>query len=149
MSDPIPLLDVNVLLALANAGHVHHGAAHRWFTDVATWATTPLTEAGFLRLQTNPAVVGRAVPMVEALAALRAMRAMPSHVFLADASSLTQAALPLATLVGHRRVTDFHLANLAVAAGMRLATFDAGIARALGERAAEAVVTIDVAPGPA
>lgn len=56
------LLDVNVLIALTNPNHIHHDAAHRWLAGVvghATWATTPLTEAAFLRLMLNPAVTGR------------------------------------------------------------------------------------------
>ncbi len=49
-SETTYLLDVNVLLALVSPDHVHAGRAHAWFEGVTAWATTPITEAGPLRL---------------------------------------------------------------------------------------------------
>lgn len=42
------LLDVNVLIALLDAGHVHHVAAGDWLaTHIAQgWASCPLTQNG-------------------------------------------------------------------------------------------------------
>ncbi|MEX3952688.1 hypothetical protein AB4Y40_33655 [Paraburkholderia sp. EG287B] len=42
------LLDINVLIALLDAGHVQHEAAHEWFGRVnhPAWATCPLIENG-------------------------------------------------------------------------------------------------------
>lgn len=50
------LLDVNALVALAWDSHIHHARIREWFTANATlgWATCPLTEAGFVRVSTNP-----------------------------------------------------------------------------------------------
>lgn len=44
----VHLPDVNVLIALFDPGHIHHGAAHEWFGSVGreAWATCPLTENG-------------------------------------------------------------------------------------------------------
>ena len=56
----VTLLDVNVLVALVDADHVHHELAHDWFADRGSqsWATCPVTENGFVRVLTNPAYQG-------------------------------------------------------------------------------------------
>lgn len=138
------LLDVNVLLALYDPRHVHHASAHRWFEDVPRWATTPVTETAFVRLVSNPAVSGEDVPPREAIQALEAIRRAPGHWFLADDSSLARPHIGLGSLVGHRQVTDFHLVNLAVRAGVRFATFDAKIAGALDPADRNRVVIVPV-----
>ncbi|MBD8057956.1 PIN domain-containing protein [Cellulomonas sp. JH27-2] len=124
------LLDANVLIALTNAGHVHHGAAHRWFATISAWATTPLTETAFVRLTCNPAVVGQDVAPTTAIGALSALRAQPGHRWLPDDTTLAAPAVTL-TLGGYRQVTDFHLVNLAASTGAVLATFDARLPAAL------------------
>jgi predicted nucleic acid-binding protein len=50
-----PLLDVNVLVALAWSTHVHHYRAVDWFSHraPAAWATAPVTQAGFIRVSSN------------------------------------------------------------------------------------------------
>lgn len=126
------LLDLNVLIALAWPQHVHHERAHAWFaTRTTTWMTTPITEAGFLRLSTNPAVVSQRVSMSNALAVLAAMRSVTGHAFLPDDSTLAAPAISLAAVATSRQVTDAHLVNLAAASGVRLATLDRGIERML------------------
>lgn len=130
-TEPLYLLDANALIALANAGHVHHRAAHRWFAHVRQWATTPTTESAFLRLQSNPAVTGRQISPGSARDALVAIRAQPGHTWIPDGTSLAEPLIRCDALVGHRQVTDFHLVNLAAMTGAVLATFDAGIRAAL------------------
>jgi hypothetical protein len=46
------LLDVNILIALADPNHIHHGRARGWFLSEhrEAWATCPLTENGFIRI---------------------------------------------------------------------------------------------------
>ena len=46
------LLDVNVLLALFDANHIHHQLARDWLVAHADegWASTPITENGFVTL---------------------------------------------------------------------------------------------------
>lgn len=122
------LLDLNVLIALSWPQHVHHARSHAWFAALdRQWATTPVTEAGYLRLTTNPAVVGETVSMDAALAALRSMRSAPGHVFIPDSSSLSVPAINLERVVTSRQVTDAHLVNLAAASNALLATLDRGI----------------------
>jgi hypothetical protein len=72
------LLDVNVLIALLDAGHVHHAAAGRWLDShladgpAAGWASCPLTQNGCLRILSN-----RAYPRPQPVAAVAARLAPP------------------------------------------------------------------------
>lgn len=143
MSDGF-LLDVNVMLALYDPRHVHHGSARAWFENVSTWATTPLTESAFVRLVSDPAVSGEVVSPSEAIDALDAIRHAPGHRFLVDDSSLAHPHIGLGALVGHRQVTDFHLVNLAFRAGLQFATFDGRLALALDPSDRAAVLLIPV-----
>ncbi|MCL2787717.1 MAG: PIN domain-containing protein [Micrococcales bacterium] len=126
MSD-LDLPDVNVLVALLHPGHVHHGTAQRWFAGVRRFATTPITEAGFLRVSLNTAVMGVALRSVDVLDSLRSLRSDPRAEFLADDSSLAQACIDLVGLVGHRQIIDLHLVNLAATHRARLVTLDTKI----------------------
>ena len=122
------LLDLNVLIALAWPQHVHHARAHAWFgSQTGPWMTTPLTEAGFVRLSTNPVVVTETITMSTALGVLSAMRTADRHEFLPDDSSLAAPQIALAALATSRQVTDAHLVNLAARSGVILATLDRGI----------------------
>lgn len=122
------LLDINVLIALSWSQHIHHQRAHAWFDSLTVaWATTPMTEAGYVRLSINPAVVGQPVSMTAALSALTALRAAPGHVFVADDSSLAKPSIDLQRVATSRQVTDAHLVNLAASVGAVLATLDRGI----------------------
>lgn len=125
------LLDANVLLALYDPRHVHHVGARRWFEGVDEWATTPITEAAFVRLVGDPAVSGAGASPREAIVALDAIRHAPGHRFLIDDSSLGRSHIDLGSLISVRQVTDFHLLNLAVRAGLIFATFDARFTRSL------------------
>ncbi len=57
------LVDVNVWVALSYDRHIHYAAAHRWFEDVGPGeaAFCRLTQLGYLRLLTNPRVMGEEV----------------------------------------------------------------------------------------
>ena len=50
------LLDVNVLIALFDAAHVHHRAASDWLgaNIEQGWASCPLTQNGCLRILSQP-----------------------------------------------------------------------------------------------
>lgn len=140
------LLDVNVLVALAWPNHVHHGAAQRWFGNrpARPWATTPVTECGFVRVSSNRSAIPSAVTPVEALSLLSRIRAVDGHVFLPDdlEGVLGEAGLDPGYLVGHRLVTDAHLLALARRHEARLVTFDRGVAGLAGRRSADDVFVL-------
>lgn len=123
MSDAA-LLDVNVLVALFDPGHVHHEPAHDWFADNAAdgWATCPVTQAGFLRVLSalgSPEL--RPATVVEHL---RKFCASPGHEFWPDTIALTDATLFDLSFASHRNLTDIYLLGLARKKRGRLATFD-------------------------
>lgn len=125
------LLDVNALVALAWDTHVHHEAVAAWFDRRSgPWATCPVTEAGFVRISSNPKVLAGALGVDEARDVLRDLRAVGEHRFLVNDVSLVDADAP--PIVGHRQVTDAVLLTVARRAGVTLVTFDAALAKLAG-----------------
>ena len=130
-TEHLALPDVNVLIALVYPGHVHHRAALAWFGEVGEYATTPITEAGLLRLMLNPKVVGQAVASTDALATLASVRRDPRARHIEDRVSFSEPYIDLVGLAGFRQVTDLHLVNLAAANDAVLVTFDPALGRSL------------------
>jgi len=135
------LLDVNVLIALAWPRHVHHVAAARWFDRAHPqgWATTPLTESGFIRVSSNPRVFPNGASPAQAAAVLLRARNVDGHVFWPDSTSMCGSIDLLEQHVhGSGVVTDAHLALIAARNDGVLVTFDgraAMLARELGAQA--------------
>ena len=130
------LLDVNVLIALAWPNHVHHAAARAWFEDRREdgWATCLLTEAGFVRVSCNPAVVQHSVTPLDAITVLNRLTRLGAHVFWPlDESILHLPDSIGARLQGYRQVTDAVLLAAAMQRDGELATFDRGIERLVSE----------------
>jgi toxin-antitoxin system PIN domain toxin len=123
----VALLDVNVLVALFHAEHVHHELAHDWFADHRAdgWATCPLTENGFLRVSAQLAE-GDATLRPHVIADhLRRLCADTAHAFWPDAVSLLDdSVFDLRHVRGHRQLTDVYLLGLARSRQGSLATFD-------------------------
>lgn len=124
------LLDLNVLIALAWPNHVSHADATAWFAahSAKGWATCPMTEAGFVRISSNPAIIRESVDPRSALEKLREITAHKRHAFWPDDLPLDR--LPpeiAASIVGHRQVTDAYLLALAVFHEGKLVTLDGGI----------------------
>lgn len=122
------LLDVNALVALAWDSHVHHQAVRAWFAanSASGWATCPVTESGFVRVSSNPKVLPSFIAVEAARSVLSGLRDAGAHRFLANDVSLTDPDVPY--IAGHRQVTDAQLLVVARRHGIRLVTFDAGIA---------------------
>jgi toxin-antitoxin system PIN domain toxin len=127
------LLDVNVLIALLDAGHVHHAAAGRWLDShladgpAAGWASCPLTQNGCLRILSN-----RAYPRPQPVAAVAARHAeaapTPHHAFWPDdLSVLEPARFAHDRWLDSRQITDAYLLALAVHRGGVFVTLDHGI----------------------
>lgn len=125
----ISLPDVNVLVAIAWPSHVHHEKALEWFEAIADsgWATTPVTETGFVRMCMNPAVVGRGTTAEVAIEMLQELRRVGAHTFWTDATSAGDLAPISRRLQGYRQVTDAHLIQLARSNEGTLATFDGAV----------------------
>ena len=122
------LLDVNALVALAWDAHVHHDAVAAWFDALdRPWATCPITEAGFVRVSSNPKALAGALSVADARAFLADLRAVGEHRFLTNDVSITDADVP--PIHGHRQVTDALLLALARRAGIKLVTFDVPLSK--------------------
>lgn len=133
-TEPARLLDVNVLMALTQPRHIHADHAHRWLSTLpedARIATCPITEASFIRLALNPAVMNQRESLESAVEKLNALRSPIHGSFLADPTSLASPRIDTSRIFGHKQVTDFHLVNLAASSNAVLTTFDRRIAEAL------------------
>lgn len=125
------LLDVNVLIALGWPNHVHHRVAQEWFALSSTkgWATTPITETGYVRISSNRRAMQVSTTPATAIAQLEAMTALPGHTFWSDDVALVMGKEgDRGAVSNHRQVTDHHLIALALRYGGRLVTFDAALA---------------------
>lgn len=131
MTRRVALLDVNVLVALAWPNHTHHALAAAWFDEAASrgWATTPFTEAGFVRVSANRRILPAATSPTIALDLLNRLTALPGYEFWPDDVRLVTDAETARQLRGHRQITDAHLLTLARHRGGRLVTFDQALAQ--------------------
>jgi toxin-antitoxin system PIN domain toxin len=120
------LLDVNVLVALAWPNHQFHAIAKRRFGGTAEhWATCAITQLGFIRVSSTPAVVNPATTPGEAARLLAAMTADSLHVYLGTLPSpLRSAGTKFDRILGSRQVTDAYLVSLAGAHNATFVTFD-------------------------
>jgi uncharacterized protein len=121
------LLDANVLLALAWPNHPFHqrAVARLGRRERRRWATCLLTQAAFVRLSSNPAVIPGAKSPAEAGDLLGRLTADPDHVFLeAKSRQLTRLQQLLERCHGPNQVNDAFLIWLAVSHGASLLTFD-------------------------
>ena len=124
-----------MLVALFDASHLNHDAAHRWFGDTGrqSWATCPITENGFVRVLSHPSYPSVQATPNEVADRLSAFVSQRGHVFWPDDVSLLTGldAGSRARLVGSQQVTDFYLAALAHHHAGCLATFDGSLQRTL------------------
>ena len=103
-----PLLDINVLIALLDQGHLLHRPATRWLEGQLAqgWATCPITENGVVRIMAQPAYPN---PQPAALVAERLAEACrdPSHCIWPEPISLLQPGLiQWQRLLGPRQITE-------------------------------------------
>lgn len=139
------LLDVNVLIALSEEGHVAYGKVHRWLKEAAgaPWATCPLTQAGFVRIITNPGFHPHPVTLVEAFQVLDDIIRRAGHRFWPLDITLSDAVQPFQNRVfGHRQVSDAYLLGLAIKRKGRVVTLDHGIATLAGREFAQYVLVL-------
>ena len=120
------LLDVNVLIALLDEGHVHHGLAMIWLESEIShgWASCPLTQNGCIRIMSQPKYPA-SLAAAQVADRLAEAANSPEHEFWpADVNMLEDSAIDWTRVLGHRQVTDVYLLALAVKHGGRFVTFD-------------------------
>jgi len=106
----------------------------RWFArhHRGGWATCPVTEAGFVRVSSNPTVLPSPIGAESARSVLAALRAVDGHSFLTDDVSVCDDDVP--PVHGYRQVTDVHLLTLARRHQASMVTFDRGLYELAGGR---------------
>jgi toxin-antitoxin system PIN domain toxin len=128
------LLDVNALIALGWTQHEHHETMARWFRAHARdgWATCAFTQAAFVRVIAQPAFSGQAIGIGEIVELLLRNTSHPKHRLVPLDFGFEQViGRCTGGLLGHRQVTDAWLLALAIRHGMKLLTFDSGVAQLL------------------
>jgi uncharacterized protein len=116
------LLDANVLVALCAADHIHHDLTATWFAQTSEpFATTPITQGSVLRF-----LLREGVDAAGALEVLGSVTGHQRHEFWPD--DVPFDADTLRGVIGHRQVTDAHLATLARRRAGKVATLDKGLA---------------------
>jgi hypothetical protein len=74
---------VNVLMALLWENHEHHQVARAWLRGVSDFATCPVSQLGFSRVSSHPAL-GYSMSPDQAFSVLRTFLANPRHHFVPD-----------------------------------------------------------------
>lgn len=120
------LLDVNVLIALLDSGHLHHKVATAWLERElpAGWASCPITQSGCIRIMSQPSYPAT-LPAADVAARLAEAADTSFHAFWPDDVNLLSAnAVNWPQVLGHRQLTDVYLLALAVRHKGRLVTLD-------------------------
>lgn len=134
--------DVNVWLALAYPGHVHHHAASGWFAGLdedITFVFCRHTQLGFFRLMTTEAVLGRDVRTQRQCWEIYDRWIDPGKAILAAEPWSLEASLRLRTngeSASPKTWANAYLAAFAESAHLTLVTFD----RALASKAKGAIL---------
>jgi hypothetical protein len=140
------LLDVNVLIALMDPGHIRNEAALEWFATIGekSWATCPITENAILRIVGHPSYPNPLENPAAVAELLAKFVALSGHVFWPENISLLHAKeVDTSRLLTAGQVTDSYLLALAVAHGGKLATFDRRIVIDAVRSGAEALYFIE------
>ena len=132
-ADAVCLPDVNVWIAAASDRHEHHATTRQWFDS----ASAPIrfcrvTQMAFLRLLTNPRVMGEDVlSPAEAIAVYRQLLSDERVGFEPEPPNIENAWISLMSLsvASGSTWTDAYLAAFAVEADFRLISFDQGMRR--------------------
>lgn len=138
------LADVNVLIALTDEGHVHHKMVRKWFDTSGNrdWGVCAFTEAGFLRVMTNPKLGSLSVE--EATGVLVAMSNHAGYRFWPITEGWASLAAPFRERVfGHQQITDAYLLGLAVKENGVLVTMDKAIQYLAGVKYGKNVLVLE------
>jgi uncharacterized protein len=138
------LTDVNVLVALTDRDHIHHGRVIRWFDRHGhrDWGVCAFTQAGFLRVTTNSKT--GAYSVTEATEMLVRLSDQPGYRYWPITSDWAKLTAPfLERVFGHQQITDAYLLGLAIKESGVLVTMDKAIRHMAGARYSEHVLVLD------
>lgn len=127
------LLDVNVMIALLDADHVHDETAWGWFDSniESGWATCPITQNGCLRIMSQPGYPNH-FSSAEVADHLRTATNTRHHEFWPDSVSiLDQQSIDWQRIIGPKQLIDVYLLALAVKNSGRFVTFDKKVTTSL------------------
>lgn len=118
------LLDVNILIALADTEHQQHELVANWFFSEKSrsWATCPITENGMIRILASKSY-GYTDDIESVRQFLIRMRSLPGHQFWEDSISLCDKNR-ITQLHHSKATTDLYLLALAVKNKGQFATLD-------------------------
>ena len=140
------LLDLNVLIALTESEHKHHQKARNWLTSAGRerLGICPLTEAGFLRVTTNPAFHRGPRTLEQAIAILQVLKERDDYWYCLIDESWVALTAPFASRIrGHQQVTDAFLLGLAIKEEGVLVTFDKGVQYLAGAEFSQNVLLLE------
>ena len=147
----VALFDVNVLVALLDAGHMHHTAATQYLSQHLQdgWASCPLTQNGCIRILSQADYPNRA-PAAEVATRLAEATEHTAHRFWPDAFSLlTPGFINWKRLLSGRHLTDTYLLALAVKNNGLFVTLDKGIPLSAVQGAQDRHLVVLNTPSPA
>lgn len=124
------VIDVNVLIALFDGGHAHHGVASEWWRETqgsgAPVTVPDVVWAGFLRIVTGRGALPVPASFEDAWAFAESLKSQPNYLsFVANPRTLEE----FGSLAGSASargdlVTDAYIAACAAAYGATVVTFD-------------------------
>ena len=137
------LLDVNVLVALADPQHIHHKIVMKWFnTPRLDWGVCAFTEAGFMRVSTNPSAGGYSVERAIEFLALLANH--PGYHYWPITTPFATLTKPIDDRIhGHQQITDALLLSLAIKEKAVLVTLDKAMKYLAGAKFSKHVLLIE------
>jgi toxin-antitoxin system PIN domain toxin len=140
------LLDPNVSIARTDPDREHHRKARNWLASAGRerMGICPLTEAGFLRVTTNPAFHPGTRTFEQAIAILQALKGRDDYWFCPIDKSWVEVTAPFAARIfGHQQVTDAYPLGLAIERKAALVTFDRGVQGMAGAQFRQNVLLLE------
>jgi predicted nucleic acid-binding protein len=104
-----------------------------WLRGLTDFATCPVTQLGFARISSHPAL-GYSISPDQAFSILRVFLAAVRHHFVSDDLSCEDRIVRTDLMMGANQVTDYYLVALARKHGFVLATFDESLAGTLATK---------------
>jgi predicted nucleic acid-binding protein len=88
----------------------------------------PLTEAGYIRIATNPAIHPGNRSLERSIAIIQSLKGLSDHIYWGISESWVDLTAPFAARIsGHQQVTDAYLLGMAIKEDGVLVTFDRGL----------------------